>query len=275
MNAARTASSDAAVPVAVGWTDCDLDPSAAEHSAEAIAGLGFRHAIINGLPLPTATLSPTALPAGLTTRTVIPAPPAPSAALLRDLASQGVCGVRFTLTGDTEAARAEMESVLRYADRVVPFGWHIELALDAGAVLTPHEWTLMRLPVAVCLSGVAELVARHGLDDPEIGFLLDLLRIGRSWIRLPGRVPAGDDDAFRALVGTMATIRPDRLVWGSGAGATPAGNGAGHITAALATLARWLPDAALRAAVLGTNPARFLGFGSPDRAAVAAEAAGL
>lgn len=265
MRAARTASSDAAAPVAVGWTDGDLDPAVAERDAEALAALGFRHAVLGRLPRQPATLSPAALPAGVTTRIVIAAPLAPSAALLRDLDGQGVCGVRFTLPGDADATRAELESVLRYAERVVPLGWHVELALGAGAVLTPHEWTLMRLPVALCLSGVADLVAQHGADDPEIGFLFDLLRVGRSWIRLPGHIPAADDEAFAAFVRAAAAVRPDRLVWGSGP-CPPSRDGAAHITGALATLARWLPDGALRAAVLGTNPARLFGFEAMDRA---------
>lgn len=258
MRAARATSSDGAAAIVGGWTDGDLDPSVSEHDSDAVIRLGIRHAVLGRLPSPTASLSPTALEAGPGARFVVTPPPAPTTAQLRDLAAQGVCGVRIAVPGNAEAARTEMESALRYADRIVPFGWHVELALDATAELAPHEWALMRLPVATCISGIAPLVAQGG-DEAETSFLLELLRLGRTWIRLPGRVAATDDDGMAAFVRAAAAIRPDRLVWGSGPPA-PGRDGGAHVADALATLVRWLPDAALRAAVLGDNPARLYGF---------------
>ncbi len=114
-----------------GWTDCDLDPSLSANS-EALARLGITRAVVGRLPRTTVTLSPEPVPPGFATRFVIPAPGHPDPAMVRDLHAQGVRGVRFMLADDADRARAQLDKILRYADRIANSDWHIELGLGGA-----------------------------------------------------------------------------------------------------------------------------------------------
>jgi predicted TIM-barrel fold metal-dependent hydrolase len=215
------------------------------------------------------TLSPEPGSHGIATRFVIAAPPHPDPAMLHDLQAQGVRGVRFKISGDADRVRTQLDRVLRYADRIVGCGWHIELQFSNGSALPcDSEWTLMRFPVAICLSGITDVVVRRAPDDPELEFILILLRLGRTWIKLSGAAVTPHEDGAPSRIktfisGALATRR-DRIVWSSGAlqarSQQAAADGIAHFTGALATLRQWIPDNADREAVLAANPSQLYGF---------------
>jgi predicted TIM-barrel fold metal-dependent hydrolase len=250
-----------------GWTDCDLDPAIFDrHDASALTALGIRRAVVGHLTRRTATLSPAQHPEpGLAaTRFVIDAPPDPDAATLRDLHGQGVRGVRFVLSDDAARAGAQLAHMLDYAERIAVFVWHLERALGAElARLADHEWTLTRMPVALCLCGVAQAAAQRPLDDPDLDFALALLQMGRTWLKL-SPTAAADDAAAReqldAFVSEALTLRRDRVIWGSGPRPAQHADALGHVADALALLGQWLGSADDRETVLTVNPARLYGF---------------
>lgn len=256
----------AMVPVA-GWTDCALD---AGHDTEALGerlvALNIKHAVFAELPQHAATLSPKAEHGLPVARFVIDAPPHPQSSLLHDLHAQGVRGVRFSLAADDERAAVQLDGILRYAERIVPLNWHIELALgDTSACLLKHEWTLTRFPVAMCLSALTDRVARRLLSDPDTDFMLALLAMGRTWLKLTGAPLSHSEqaDGSLALFATAAvTARSDRIVWGSGAPRRGAviDDSLAHIVRALAALKRWIPNDRLRESVLSANPTSLYGF---------------
>jgi 2-pyrone-4,6-dicarboxylate lactonase len=248
-----------------GWTDCDLDPATFEaHGAEALAALGIKRAVMERLPPHGASLSPEQRPEQhlIATRFVIDAPPAPDAAMLRDLHARGVRGVRLTLADDADRAHAQLDRILGYADRIAPFDWSVELTLGPGVTsLASHEWALTCLPVAICLGGVADLAARRSIDDPDLDFILTLLQMGRTWIKLsaaPSVPPA--QDTLSAFVDAAISLRRDRVLWGSGVRATQDCDGPSHVARALAALTQWIPDHDDREIVLAANPSRLYGF---------------
>lgn len=256
---------------ASGWTDCDLDPSISTNN-DMLARQGITHAVVGRLPHARVTLSPEPDARSIATRFVIPAPPNPNLATLRDLHARGVRGVRFGLSDDADRMPARLDKILRYTDRIAGCNWHVELELrNGGALLSDCEWTLMRFPVAVCFSGITDVAARRALDDPETQFILALLRIGRTWIKLSGAVSGPcDGDARRRIetfVSAALAARRDRIVWSSGAlqaqDSQAAADSMAHVTGALATLRQWIPDDADRAAVLAANPSQLYGFAPP------------
>ncbi len=258
----------------VGRIDCDLDPALGANS-EALARLGITRAVFGRLPRTTVTLSPEPAPHGLATRFVIPAPGHPDPAMVRDLHAQGVRGVRFMLADDADRARAQLDKILRYADRIADSDWHIELRLgSADASLSACEWTLMRFPVAVCISGLAGFVRRRAADDAELQLLLALLRTGRTWIKLIGAVSDPRDGVAHASLGAFArtavAVRRDRIVWGSGAlpdrshTTADASDDTVHIADALATLKAWITDDNDRKMILTANPSQLYGFDSAN-----------
>jgi predicted TIM-barrel fold metal-dependent hydrolase len=250
--------------VIAGWTDCDLDLSLC-NDTDALEKLGIKRAVASRLP--HLSLSPEPETTSVATRFVIDAPQAPDTTMLRDLHQQGVRGVRFSIAQDGAEASAQIEKILGYADRIAALGWHIELVPRANRVsLARNEWTLTRFPVAICFSGLASVASHRTVADPEIEFMLAMLHMGRTWIKLSGLTLDRDGQANDPLAGFMnaaMSVRPDRIVWGSGhpANMTNASN-AVHIANGLATLKQWIPDNTTRAAVLVANPARLYGFNS-------------
>ncbi len=245
---------------AAGWTDCDIDRVALGDDG-VLAALGITRTVQRRLPDDAVTLSPGPGFNGArsATRFVIDAASSDDVSL-RELHDLGVRGIRHTLPDDDAALASRLDAVARDADRIAPLDWHIELATGADlAALARHEWTLSRLPVAVCLSGVAAAVAPLRPNDEGFEFVLDLLHMGRTWIKLGGTV-AGE--GLRGFINTALAVRSDRLLWGSGAG-DPAMRPADHrtrVAESLAVLERIIPDEDDRAAVLVANPARLYGF---------------
>jgi predicted TIM-barrel fold metal-dependent hydrolase len=252
-----------------GWTDCDLDLSLCSNTG-ALAQLGIKRAVASRLS--RLSLSPEPEPTPVATRFVIDAPQALDATMLRDLHQQGVRGVRFTMAEDNADASAQFENILRYADRLAAFDWHVELALGPNcASLANNEWTLTRFPVAICFSGLVDMASHRTAADPEIEFMLAMLHMGRTWIKLSGIKLSGlasihdslVNDQLAACIAAAISVRPDRIVWGSGRAATTTNApDTAHIEGALAVLQQWIPDDTAREAVLVANPARLYGFSS-------------
>ena len=238
----------AVAAIHTGWTDCDFDLAAFSPLADS----GIARAVFRRLPNQTPSLAPAAEQHPVAARYVLDAPTHPEPATLRHWHALGVRGLRLTLTDDASQAG----DLLRTADAIAPLDWHLELTLAPHlASLQPFEWTLTCLPVAICLGGLADFAAHRDLDDPDLGFILELLEMGRTWIKLS---PTASGDTDTALVAAFAAeaiaVRPDRIVWGSGR------HGQESIGHALAELTRWIPDRAIRDTILTVNPAQLYRF---------------
>lgn len=234
-------------------TDCDLDPARHEDAGAAtLAGLGIHRVVARGVP-PVAT--PTLAPAPpLATRFVVDPASATDPARLAELHRDGARAVRFVLPEAEERLPQLLDDISRAADRLAPLGWHIELVLPAGIRgLARCEWSLTCLPVALCLANIAAIARARDAGDGEIAFVLDLLQMGRTWLKLGGPALASPTATLARFVADALALRRDRIVWGSG-GADIAG--------ALAALDALIPAAADRAVVLGDNPRRLYGFES-------------
>jgi predicted TIM-barrel fold metal-dependent hydrolase len=192
-------------------------------------------------------------------------------AVLADDASEhdiaaGVRGARLNIvdvkTGKGELPLARIE---RLADRIKPFGWHIEFLMHVDE-FPELDRTLARLPVDCVFGHLGYVRADKGVQAPGFQALLRMLRAGRAWVKLTGpyRISTGplphpDTHPFaQALV----EAAPDRLVWGSDwphvktEWTIPMPND-GDLADLLAL---WVPDADIRKRVLVDNPARLYGF---------------
>ena len=183
------------------------------------------------------------------------------------LHAAGVRGARLNIvdvkTGKGELPVARIE---RLADRIRPFGWHIELLMHVDE-FPDLDRTLARLPVDCVFGHLGYVRADKGVQTPGFQALLRMLRAGRAWVKLTGPyristgpLPHADTHAFaQALV----QAAPDRLVWGSDwphvktEWTIPMPND-GELADLLAL---WVPDPDIRRRVLADNPARLYGFG--------------
>ena len=236
-------------------TDTDFDTAAWQRAA-ALCRSGLRRVVVRELPKPEG-----AFDGSIAIRAVIAPPPRPDPSALQDLSDQGVQGLRFALD-----ANSDPYAILGWAERVVTLGWHVEVELPNGNAtsrLTNAEWALLQAPVPTCFSGLAGFLATRNADDPEIAFLLELVEMGRFWLKLSDAEVSGAGPATRELlhrlVNAAMDLREDRLVWGSGQPRAPR-DPEKHLDTMIGTLRELLPDATSRSRVLWSNPAALYHF---------------
>lgn len=236
-------------------TDTDFD-AVAWQSAGGLRRSGLRRVVVRELPDAEAALDGT-----IAMRAVIAPPPAADRSALQQLNDQGVQGLRFTLDGCCDP-----DCIVSWAERIVALGWHVEVELPAGpsaSQLADAEWALLQAPVPTCFSGLAGFLRERGPDDAETAFLLELVEMGRFWLKLSGAEIAGAEpatrDALHRLVNAAMSMREDRLVWGSGRPSASCAPG-NHLDTMIGMLRQLLPDAASRSRVLWSNPAALYHF---------------
>ena len=93
--------------------------------------------------------------------------------------------------------------------------------------------------------------------------LVELVEMGRFWLKLSGAEAAGAEpatrDALHRLIKDAMGVREDRLVWGSGPPSASCDPGK-HLDTMIGTLREFLPDAGSRGRVLWSNPAALYHF---------------
>jgi 2-pyrone-4,6-dicarboxylate lactonase len=182
------------------------------------------------------------------------------------LHAAGVRGARLNIV-DVKTGRGELplDRIARLADRIKPFGWHIEFLMHVDE-FPDLDRMLARLPIDCVFGHLGYVRADKGVQAPGFQALLRMLRAGRAWVKLTGpyRISTGPlpHADTRAFAHALVEAAPDRLVWGSDwphvktEWAIPMPND-GELAD---LLARWVPDADARRRVLVDNPARLYGF---------------
>jgi 2-pyrone-4,6-dicarboxylate lactonase len=184
---------------------------------------------------------------------------------LEALHAAGIRGARLNIVDVREGkGQLPMERITRLADRIKPFGWHIEFLMHVDE-FADLDVMLGKLPVDVVFGHLGYVETEKGMP-PGFQALLRLLRDGRAWVKLTGpyristqALPHADTNAFAH---TLMAAAPERIVWGTDwphvmtKWTIPMPN-----DGALADLLLdWIPDAAQRRRVLADNPAALYGF---------------
>lgn len=182
-------------------------------------------------------------------RAVVVVGPGISKAEIASMHARGARGVRVQVISKGGIGFDTIEPL---AELIAPFGWHLQLYLDAED-LPPLIERLRRLPVPLVFDHMAHVVEAHGIEGRGFALLLDLLASGRAWAKLSNALFPPSKARAQALV----EASPERVLWGtdwphvahSEAGVPDDG-------ALLDELADWVPDAAQRARILVANPDR-------------------
>lgn len=167
---------------------------------------------------------------------------------LASLHRRGVRGVRLQ---SVVAGGASLDDLEELAARIKPFGWHLQLFLDAETVPQLSQ-RLRKLPVDVVFDHMAHVDTSVGIDTPGFRAVLDLLETGRVWVKIASAFRAADGRRASALI----DANPDRLVWGSdwphlGYQAEPPDDGQ-----LLNDLAEWCGNAETLKKILVDNPGK-------------------
>lgn len=188
--------------------------------------------------------------------------PEAETATLRDLAGQGVVGLRLNLIGRPDPDFASLVWRAHLA-RVADLGWQIEVQAEARrlAQLLPP---LIAAGVPVVVDHFGRIDPALGIADPGFADLLGFGRGGRVWVKLSGAYRIGSGEAGRQTAVQAAerlrgAFGARRLLWGSDwphtqfeAQASPA--------EARRDLDAWVPDPAERRIVLAETPAELFRF---------------
>jgi predicted TIM-barrel fold metal-dependent hydrolase len=139
---------------------------------------------------------------------------------LRELHALGIRGVRINLESaavrDPQAIGAALAV---WADRIAPYGWHIQTYAAPDVVAAVAE-RIDRLPVKFVLDHFAMIPASAQENDPRVQAVLALLRGGNTYVKLsaPYRIsasPADEMESIARLAKMFHEANPARVLWGT------------------------------------------------------------
>ncbi|RZU32366.1 amidohydrolase family protein [Blastococcus saxobsidens] len=197
-----------------------------------------------------------------------------------ELAAMHAAGVRGTRVQDGYPGGVPVEALVEVGGMVAPLGWHVEVWTDVRRHVDRLGDAVRRCPVPVVLDHLGYLPSDVAIDAPAMRLVLELLAEDQVWVTLSGLerllppgVEAGHggpdfaeawerhEQAITERVRALVQVRPQNLLWGSDwphVGVRLPVPGAAGMRE---RLERWVPDPAVRQAVLVDNPARRYGFG--------------
>ncbi|MGI4797977.1 MAG: amidohydrolase family protein [Janthinobacterium lividum] len=179
----------------------------------------------------------------------------------------GIRGVRLNIESSGGRDPREVTGALgRFAKRLAPLGWHIQIYATL-AVIARIAPDLADLPVPVVFDHFGMPDAALGPQQPGFPVLLELVRAGRTFVKLsaPYRISKAPGFADVAPIArALIAAGPERMVWASDWPHTDRAPGASPTEispfravddpAVLGLLAEWCPDPAGRRAILATTP---------------------
>jgi predicted TIM-barrel fold metal-dependent hydrolase len=180
---------------------------------------------------------------------------------LQQMHDAGMRGLRFYLIVDD----FKMSDAPEMARRIAPFGWHLQVQ-DRGNWLPEAVPILEKLPVDIVIDHIGRTPPENGVKDPGFQALLRFMETGRCWVKISAPYLASTDGPphyadVGGKVRALVSVRPDRLVWAANwphPNHTPGDKP--EEADCLDVLLDWVPDAAIRNAILADNPAALYGF---------------
>lgn len=184
---------------------------------------------------------------------------------LEELHHAGVRGIRCNIV---DLANAQgilpMDELLYLADKIAPFGWHMEFLMHANEFPDLNQ-TFKNFPVPIVLGHLGYINTSYGVHDRGFQNLLSLMREGRAWVKLTGpyrissfaEPPYSDTNAFAQA---LLEANSNQLVWGSDWPHVMVKGFMPNDADLLDLLANWVPDSLLREKILRENPATLYQF---------------
>jgi D-galactarolactone isomerase len=174
---------------------------------------------------------------------------------LERLTLLGARGARFHMLPGGAVPWEIMHAV---AERIVGFGWHIQLQMNGRDLLDRID-ALLALPTQLVVDHVGRFMPPVEPDDERFSVLLRLLDTGRCWVKLSAPYESATDvtheyAAVARLVRALVDRAPERMLW-----ATNWPHPGQADPPSLVDLSRlaleWMADADVRRRVLVDNPA--------------------
>ena len=179
----------------------------------------------------------------------------------------GIRGVRFNFVRHL-GGPPDLDVLDRILRRIAPLGWHVVLHFDAGD-LVDFAGLLDGLPIPYLIDHMGRVKTAEGLEQEPFRRLVDRLeRDPNCWVKISGaeRISAGGPPFADAVpfARRLVEAAADRVLWGTD---WPHPNIARTMPDdgdLVDLLPDFMPDPAVRQAVLVDNPARLYGFPAPS-----------
>jgi predicted TIM-barrel fold metal-dependent hydrolase len=182
---------------------------------------------------------------------------------LKRLNEGGVRGIRFNFV-EHLGGTPDLDDFDALVQRIAPLGWHVVLHFDAKDLVDFGDM-LRDLPVPFVIDHMGRVPTKEGLDQRPFRILLETARMDNCWVKICGaeRISSAGPPFTDAVPFAQAVlaVAPDRTLWGTD---WPHPNIRRHMPNdgdLVDLIPLYMPDAALRQAVLVDNPDRLYGFG--------------
>ena len=182
-----------------------------------------------------------------------------------ELAALHEAGVRGLRINPLYKHAAGLADCPKLAEKIAPFGWHLQIFLDVSGLQDEERTMLACLPVPLVIDHMGYMPVAKGLDQPGFQWLLGQLAEGHAWVKLSGAYylsaepgpPYGD---VVPMAQALIAANPQRCVWASNWPHPLVPGDMPNDGDLLDLLGEWAPDAGLRRTILVDNPATLYGF---------------
>lgn len=195
---------------------------------------------------------------------------------LDDLHAAGIRGIRMNLETsgitDPDASARRLDTM---AALIAGRPWHLQMYARMSVIAALHD-RFAALPVPSVFDHFAGADAAKGVQQPGFDAVLDLVKSGKSYVKISGAYRASKAGPVYAdtapLARALIAANPDRMVWGTDWPHTDSASVPGRKTTDIAPpqdiddghllnlVAEWAPDAPTRQKILVDNPKRLYGF---------------
>jgi predicted TIM-barrel fold metal-dependent hydrolase len=198
-------------------------------------------------------------------------------AALDEMATVGFRGVRLNLTqagvSDPAAAARSFQAA---AERAKMRNWHLQIntSLKIIEALSPQ---LMASPVPVVIDHFGGALGSGGVQQPGFDALVNVVKSGKAYVKISAAADlvstqAPDYPDVLPLARALVAANPQRVLWGTDWPHPDSRVLPNRKNTDIAPLVQtddgrvlnllpvWVPDAAIRRAILVENPARLYGF---------------
>jgi predicted TIM-barrel fold metal-dependent hydrolase len=189
-------------------------------------------------------------------------------AYLEELHNAGVRGIRCNIVDVADkSAGLPIEHLRNLANRIKPFGWHLELLMHVNEYPNLAK-VFKNFPVDLVFGHFGYSHAKYGVKNEGFQGLLELLKNGQAWVKMTGPYRICDGDLpyadMRPLNDAVIKANPNRLVWGTDWPHVMVKKQMPHDADLCDLLGSWVQDKNLRKSILVDNPCILYNFAAPN-----------
>ena len=177
---------------------------------------------------------------------------------LEQLHAAGVRGIRCNIVDVADkSAGLPMQNLKALAERIKPFGWHIELLMHVNGCPDLAQ-AFENFPVDLVFGHFGYSHAKYGIQDPGFQGLLELLKNQQAWVKMTGPYRICDGNLpyadMRPFNDAVIDANPKRLIWGSDWPHVMVKKQMPHDVDLCDLFSDWVTDPSLRKSILVDNP---------------------